>query len=130
VASIKVQGTNGGSCAQNLALFGEPDFLCRGRTDRGGSPCGYYLWPQEIDAHPYACLPRPEFVRGHLTLPYTDGYAVAQVASYDDELEAFLYFQFLRGRTASEGLRILLTAVQTRPDRHIASLLLRRTIFL
>jgi len=75
---------------------------------------GYYLWPQEIDAQSYACLPRPEFVRGHLTLPYTDRYAVAQVASYGDELEAFLYFQFLRGRTASEGLRILLTAVQTK----------------
>ncbi|MGB7847937.1 MAG: hypothetical protein WBL63_20160 [Candidatus Acidiferrum sp.] len=72
---------------------------------------GSYFLPQELDAHPYACIPRPEFVHSRLTLPYTDKYAVAQVASYDDELEAFLYFQFLRGHTASEGIRIVLTAV-------------------
>ncbi len=75
---------------------------------------GYYLWPQEIEAHPYARIPHPEFVQGRLTLPYTDKYAVAQVASYDDELEAFLYFQFLRGRTASDGISVLLTAVPTK----------------
>jgi hypothetical protein len=74
---------------------------------------GYYFWPQELDAHPYACIPRPEFVQGRLTLPFTDRYAVSEVARYDDELEAFLYFQFLRGRTASDGIRILLTAVPT-----------------
>lgn len=74
---------------------------------------GYYFWPQKLPAHPYACIPRPEFHHGRLTLPYTDKYAVAQVGSYDDELEAFLYFQFLRGRTALEGARILLTAVLT-----------------
>jgi hypothetical protein len=74
---------------------------------------GYYFRPQELDAHPYACIPQPEFVHGRLALPYTDKYAVAQVASYDDELEAFLYFQFLRGRTASDGVRIILTAVPT-----------------
>jgi hypothetical protein len=74
---------------------------------------GYYFWPQELEAHPYACIPRPEFVQGRLTLPFTDRYAASEVASYDDELEAFLYFQFLRGRTASDGIRILLTAVPT-----------------
>jgi hypothetical protein len=74
---------------------------------------GDYFWPQELDIHPCACIPRPEFVQGRLTLPYTDKNAVAQVGSYDDELEAFLYFQFLRGRTASDGVRILLTAVPT-----------------
>jgi hypothetical protein len=74
----------------------------------------YYCWPRRLDAHPYACIPRPEFVHGRLTLPFTDKHAVAQVASYDDELEAFLYFQFLRSRTASDGIRILLTAVPTK----------------
>ena len=74
----------------------------------------YYFWPQELDAHPFARIPRPAFVHGRLTIPYTGQFAVAQVASYDDELEAFLYFQFLRGRTASDGIRILLTAVPTK----------------
>ncbi len=72
-----------------------------------------YFWPQQIDFHPYACLPHPEFVHGRLTLPYTDKYPVAQVASYRDELEAFLYVQFLRARTASDGIRMLLAAVPT-----------------
>ena len=76
---------------------------------------GFYLSPQELETHPYTCIPRPEFVQGHLTLPYTDRYPVAQVASYDDELEAYLYFQFLRGRTASDGTRVFLTAVPTKP---------------
>jgi hypothetical protein len=67
-------------------------------------------WPQDLEFDPYACLPQPEFIHGRLTLPYTGQFPVAQVASYDDELEAFLYFQFLRGRTASDGTRILLTA--------------------
>jgi hypothetical protein len=74
---------------------------------------GCYFWPQELEARPYACIPRPEFVAGRLTLPYTDKNAVAEVGSYDDEIEAFLYFQFLRGRTASDGIRILLTAAPT-----------------
>lgn len=74
----------------------------------------YYFWPQELIAHPYACIPHPEFVHGRLTLPYTDKYAASQVASYDDELEAFLYFQLLRGRTAADGVHVLLTAVPTK----------------
>ena len=73
----------------------------------------YYFWPQELESHRYACIPPPEFVQGRLTLPYTDKYASAQVASYNDELEAFLYFQFLRGRTVLDRIRILLTAVPT-----------------
>jgi hypothetical protein len=71
-------------------------------------------WPQRLGFDPYACIPRPEFVRGRLTLPYTDKYAAAQVGSYNDELQAFLYFEFLRGRTASDGVRIFLTAIPTK----------------
>jgi hypothetical protein len=70
-------------------------------------------WPQQLHVDPYACLPVPSFVHGRLTLPYTDKYPVAQVASYDDELQALLHFQFLRSQTASDGVRFLLTAVPT-----------------
>lgn len=73
----------------------------------------YYVWPQRLDFHPYASLPHPEFVNGRLVLPYTDRLAAAQVASYDDELEAFLHYQFLRSRTESDGIRLLLTAIST-----------------
>lgn len=70
-------------------------------------------WPQELHLDPYACIPRPAFVRGRLTLPYTDQHPVALVASYDDALQAFLNFQFLRSRTSPDGIRLLLTAIPT-----------------
>src|SRR5215472_6737485 len=68
-------------------------------------------WPQQIHVDPYAGIPQPSFVHGRLTLPYTDQHPVAQVASYNDELQAFLRFQFLCSRTGSEGVRLLLTAM-------------------
>lgn len=71
-------------------------------------------WPRQLHVDPYACLPVPSFVRGRLTLPYTDKYPVAQVASYDDELQGLLHFQFLRSQTASDGVRLLLVAVPTK----------------
>lgn len=70
-------------------------------------------WPQQLHVDPYACLPVPSFVHGRLTLPYTDKYPVAEVASYDDELQGLLHFQFLRSQTASNGIRLLLAAVPT-----------------
>jgi hypothetical protein len=70
--------------------------------------------PRTIEFDPYACIPRPEFVRGRLTIPYTSQYAAAEVASYYDEVEAFLYFQLLRGRVATDGVPVLLTAAPSR----------------
>jgi hypothetical protein len=67
-------------------------------------------WPRQIHVDPYASIPHPSFVHGRLTLPYTDQHAVAQVASYNDELQAFLRFQFLCSRMSSQGVRVLLTA--------------------
>src|SRR5215472_7079742 len=68
-------------------------------------------WPQQIHVDPYAGIPHPSFVHGRLTLPYTNQHPVAQVASYNDELQAFLQFQFLCSRTGSDGVRLLLTAM-------------------
>ncbi len=70
-------------------------------------------WPQHLHLDPYACIPRPSFVRGHLTLPYTDQHPVAYVASYDEALQALLQFQFLSSRTGLDGVRLLLTAIPT-----------------
>jgi hypothetical protein len=70
-------------------------------------------WPQQLHVDSYACIPRPSFVHGRLTLPYTDQHPVAQVASYDEALQAFLQFQFLCSRTGLDGVRLLLTAIPT-----------------
>jgi hypothetical protein len=68
-------------------------------------------WPQQLHVDPYACFPVPSFIHGRLTLPYTDKYPVAQVASYEDELQGLLHFQFLRNKTSSDGVRLVLVAV-------------------
>jgi len=70
-------------------------------------------WPRQLHLDPYACIPRPAFVHGRLTLPYTEQHPVAHVASYDDALQAFLQFQFLCSRTGLDGVRLLLTAIPT-----------------
>ncbi|HEY6127537.1 MAG TPA: hypothetical protein VIW23_05080 [Candidatus Acidoferrum sp.] len=73
----------------------------------------YTYWPQQLELNPYSNIPRPSLVHGRLTLPYTGKYAAAQVASYDDPLQAVLQFQFLRSRTGLDGIRWLLIAVPT-----------------
>ena len=71
---------------------------------------GYRFRPQRLDLRPFARIPRPELVRGSIILPYTNTFSAAEVGAYDDELEAFLYFEYLRGRTAADGVQMLLTA--------------------
>lgn len=80
--------------------------------------------PRTIEFDSYACLPKPEFVRGRLTIPYTSHYVVAQVASYDDEVEGYLRFQFLRGRVAADGVRVLLTAATGQSGRMLYQIML------
>lgn len=56
-----------------------------------------------------------------LVLPFTPGVPVAEVASFNDQLEAFLRFEYLRGREARAGhdtSHMLLTAVNTKKAPH------------
>jgi len=77
---------------------------------------GGLLWTLELQAPRYPALPAPK-IQGHqLVLPFSPGVASAKVATFHDQLEAFLHFEYLRGREAREGndtSRILLTAVDT-----------------
>lgn len=76
----------------------------------------YRLWPLDLHASQYPALPAPK-IQGHrLVLPFARGVAAAKVASFHDQLEAFLQFEYLRGREARDGSdtsRILLTAIDT-----------------
>src|SRR3989442_15925194 len=67
---------------------------------------GYRFRPQRLALRPFARIPRPELVRGSIILPYTNTFSAAEVGAYDDELEAFLYFEYLRGRTAADGVQM------------------------
>ena len=76
----------------------------------------YRLWPLDLDAPRYPALPAPKFHGDRLILPFAPGIASAEVATFHDQLEAFLHFEYLRGREARDGgdtSRILLTALDT-----------------
>jgi len=77
---------------------------------------GGLLWTLDLPAPRYPVLPAPK-IQGHrLVLPFSPGVPSAKVAIFHDQLEAFLHFEYLRGREARDGndtSRILLTAVDT-----------------
>ena len=92
-----------------------------------GASSGWFshrLWPQELQLSPYPRLPAPEVVRGRLVVPFTAGISSAEVADYDDQVEAFLHFEYLRGRAGKEGSQVLLTAAESqgRPSYRICIL--------
>ncbi|PYT55017.1 MAG: hypothetical protein DMG43_04325, partial [Acidobacteria bacterium] len=76
----------------------------------------YRLWPLDLQAPRYPAFPAPAIQGNRLVLPFTPGVASAEVAAFNDQLEAFLRFEYLRGREAREGhdtSRIFLTALDS-----------------
>ncbi len=77
---------------------------------------GGLLWTLELQTPRYPTLPAPKIRSNRLVLPFSPGVASAKVATFHDQLEAFLHFEYLRGREARDGSdtsRILLAAVDT-----------------
>src|SRR6266852_552096 len=77
---------------------------------------GGLLWPLDLHTPRYPAIPAPRIQGNRLVLPFSPGIASAIVATFHDQLEAFLHFEYLRGREARDGndtSRILLTAVDT-----------------
>src|SRR6266581_8869797 len=76
----------------------------------------YRIWPLDLEAPRYPALPAPHIQANRLVLPFATGVASARVATFHDQLEAFLHFEYLRGREAQESSDtpgILLIAVDT-----------------
>lgn len=77
---------------------------------------GGLLWTLDLPAPRYAAFSAPKIQDHRLVLPFSPGVASAKVATFHDQLEAFLHFEYLRGRQARDGSDtsdILLTAVDT-----------------
>jgi len=77
---------------------------------------GGLLWTLDLPAPRYAAFSAPKIQDHRLVLPFSPGIASAKVATFHDQLEAFLHFEYLRGRQARDGSDtsdILLTAVGT-----------------
>ncbi len=76
----------------------------------------YRLWPLDLPAPQKPVLSAPQIQGDRLVLPFASGVASARVATFHDQLEAFLHFEYLRGREAQESSDtpgILLIAVDT-----------------
>jgi hypothetical protein len=71
------------------------------------------LWPRHmrVTAHHRHLAPK---VQGrNIALPISNEIACAEIASFDDQLEAFLRYEYLRGRDPDDAAKVFLTADHT-----------------
>jgi len=98
--------------------------LCLAAGLAAFAACGYTdyrLWPLDLPASAHRRVPTTAVANQQLVVPFTPGVPVAEVASFNDQLEAFLRFEYLRGREARAGhdtSHMLLTAVNTKKGPH------------
>jgi len=94
--------------------------LCLAAGVLAFAACGYTnhrLWPLDLPASAHPRAPITAVENNQLLFPFTPGVPVAEVASFNDQMEAFLRFEYVRGREARAGhdtSRMLLTAVNTK----------------
>ncbi len=74
---------------------------------------GLYAWrrftPRDDITFPTAALPRVVWDQQGPGLQSPTGILAADVASFDDQFSAFLYFDYLRSRDITSGMKLLLT---------------------
>lgn len=70
---------------------------------------GYRLWPRVVEFHPLTVRPVWERIDGRDVMRVPGQYLVAEVAVYDDELFAYLMFQYLRRAEPFKQADVFLT---------------------
>jgi hypothetical protein len=81
----------------------------------------YRLWPLDLPTSAQPRVPVAAIQKKQLIVPFTPGVPAAEIAAFNDQLEAFLRFEYLRGREAREGhdtSHMLLTALNTPKGPH------------
>lgn len=73
----------------------------------------YRTWPRPLGVSISPQYPRPLIEDGSLAIRFAPEIASAEVASYDDQLEGYLRFEYMRGRDPEDAWRVLLTANTT-----------------
>lgn len=68
------------------------------------------LWPRHMLAAAQHGPLGPKFHGRQIALPFSKEVASAEIATFDDQLEAFLRYEYLRGRDPADALKIFLTA--------------------
>jgi len=82
--------------------------------------CGYTdyrLWPLDLPASSHPRMPVTAVKGRRLVVPFSLEVPAAEIATFNDQLEAFLRFEYLRGREAREGhdtSHMYLTAINTK----------------
>jgi hypothetical protein len=98
--------------------------LCLAAGVLAFAACGYTdyrLWPLALPASAHPRVPITAVENTQLVVPFTPGVPAAEVASFNDQMEAFLRFEYVRGREARAGhdtSGMLLTAVNTKKGPH------------
>lgn len=78
----------------------------------------YRVWPRHMPLHAHHRHLAPRLQGRRVVLPFASEIACAEIASFDDQLEAFLRYEYLRGRDPDEAQRIFLTAATGGDARH------------
>jgi hypothetical protein len=68
------------------------------------------LWPRQMRPAAQHRHLGPKFHGRQMALPFSNEVASAEIATFDDQLEAFLRYEYLRGRDPHEASKIFLTA--------------------
>jgi hypothetical protein len=68
------------------------------------------LWPRQLHVSAHHRHLAPKVHGRNIALPFSNEVACAEIASFDDQLEAFLRYEYLRGRDPDDASRIFLTA--------------------
>jgi hypothetical protein len=68
------------------------------------------LWPRQMRVSTHHRHLSPKVKGRNVALPFSNEVACAEIASFDDQLEAFLRYEYLRGRDPDDASKILLTA--------------------
>jgi len=82
--------------------------------------CGYTdyrLWPLDLPASAHPRMPVTVVKDNRLVVPFSLEVPAVEIATFNDQLEAFLRFEYLRGREAREGRdtsHMYLTATNTK----------------
>jgi len=71
------------------------------------------LWPRHMRVSAQHRHLAPRVQGRHVSVPISNEVACAEIASFDDQLEAFLRYEYLRGRDPDEAAKIFLTAGHT-----------------
>jgi hypothetical protein len=73
----------------------------------------YRLWPRTLPIATPLPQVSPSLHGGRLVVPFASAIVAAEVATFRDQLEAFLQFEYLRGRDTYDAPHMFLTASRT-----------------